>query len=203
MDIFKNNHDYERMVAGLYLFNSDSVVRTDNLFQGGKTFLDIFSIETGNNLVHILAYCLMPNHFHIIVKENSEGGVAKFMQKLSTSYAMYFNSKYKRTGSLFEGKFKSIHVDTDGYLNYLFRYVHLNPLKIVGYSWGKTVTSNTEKVRRFMDEYIYSSYHDYFGGERPQRIILAMKSVPEQFFKMNDLDILIKEWNSQGRSCLP
>ncbi len=73
----------------------------------------------------------MPNHFHILFKQEKEQGITTFMQKLSTAYVMYYNKKYKRSGGLFEGKFKSKYAGEDRYLKYLFSYIHLNPLKIL------------------------------------------------------------------------
>ena len=77
------------------------------------------------NLVEIVAYALLPNHFHLILKEIIPGGISKFMQKLGTSYTMYFNKKYKRTGVLFQGKFKGKEVE-DVHLDYLSAYVNTN-----------------------------------------------------------------------------
>jgi len=70
----------------------------------------------------------MPNHYHILASAKADGGLTKFMQKLATGYSMYFNKKYDRTGTLFEGRFKAKHADSDEYLKYLFSYIHLNPV---------------------------------------------------------------------------
>jgi REP element-mobilizing transposase RayT len=82
--------------------------------------------DTRDDLVSIVAYCLMPNHFHLVLKQESEGGISKFMQKLGTSYTMYFNQKYKRSGSLFQGKFKANMIDGEFGLPVLSVYVNLN-----------------------------------------------------------------------------
>ncbi len=79
--------------------------------------------------VQIIAYCLMPNHFHLLLKLIENEGITKFMMSLCKSYTQAINKKYKRTGTLFEGPYKSIHVDRDEYLWHLCRYIHLNPLK--------------------------------------------------------------------------
>jgi len=78
------------------------------------------------NLVSIISYCLLPNHFHLVLKQESEDGISKFMQKLGTSYTMYFNQKYKRSGSLFQGKFKANMIDGEFGLPVLSVYVNLN-----------------------------------------------------------------------------
>lgn len=78
------------------------------------------------NLVSIISYCLLPNHFHLVLKQESEDGISRFMQKLGTSYTMYFNQKYKRSGSLFQGKFKANMIDGEFGLPVLSVYVNLN-----------------------------------------------------------------------------
>ena len=99
--IFHDKQDYSRLVDLLYACNSENNFRMFGLSRG-QSFYDF---ERDKKLVSIGAYCLMPNHFHLLVTEKDDGGISKFMQKVSTAYVMYYNKKYKRTGSLFEGKF--------------------------------------------------------------------------------------------------
>ena len=80
--------------------------------------------------VELVCFALMPNHIHLLVKQVSEDGIIKFMRSLSTSYVMYFNKKYKRTGSLFQGTYKGIVIPTDDYMQHLSGYIHRNPMKI-------------------------------------------------------------------------
>ena len=77
--------------------------------------------------IELLAYCLMPNHFHLVLKQHRVDAITDFMKALLTRYAMYFNKKYNRVGSLFQGKFRAVAIYTDEYLLHLSRYVHLNP----------------------------------------------------------------------------
>ncbi len=81
--------------------------------------MEFLSLPRGNQLVSIGAYCLMSNHLHLLLREEEESGISLFMQKVSTAYTMYFNRKYKRTGSLFAGRFKAQHAGNDNYLKYL------------------------------------------------------------------------------------
>ncbi|MDR3558802.1 MAG: transposase, partial [Candidatus Pacebacteria bacterium] len=99
-------------------------------------------------LVDIIAYCLNPNHYHFILKQNKDKGIEKFMQKLSTSHTMYFNKKYQRSGALFQGRYKSIHIDSNEYLLYLSCYVNANHF-IHGYN--------------SVEDWPYCSYPDYLG----------------------------------------
>ena len=133
----------------------------------------------------------MPNHFHILAKEVIEGGISKFMSKLSTGYSMYFNRKYKRSGSLFEGRFKIIHANRDEYLKYLFVYIHLNPIKLIDPSWKEKGIKDMLKVEKYLASYKYSSYLDYNGVSRLENGLLDINSFPEYFCSKKNLMILI------------
>ena len=78
--------------------------------------------------VTVVAHCLMDNHYHLLLQQNSDSGVSKFMQRLGNSYTKYFNRKNDRCGRLFESKYKSRHVYYEAYLVHLIRYIHMNPL---------------------------------------------------------------------------
>jgi putative transposase len=77
--------------------------------------------------VNLISFCLMPNHFHLLIKQTSLTGMTKLIRAICTNYVMYFNKKYKRVGTLFQGKYKAALVDNDEYLLHLSRYIHLNP----------------------------------------------------------------------------
>lgn len=80
--------------------------------------------------IDLIAFCLMPNHFHFLAKQKTIDGITKFMRAICTNYVMYFNKKYDRVGTLFQGKYKGVLLDNDTYLLHLSRYIHLNPVKI-------------------------------------------------------------------------
>mgnify|MGYP005642564509 CR=1 FL=1 len=194
--IFNDNNDYRRFMALLYLCNgTESVVmRPLHNYQGVPLVVKIFSFERGEQLVDIGSYCLMPNHFHILVTERVEGGISQFMEKLATAYVMYFNTKNERRGSLFEGPFKVKHIDSDSYLNWVFSYIHLNPVKLVDSNWKESGISNPTAVKDFINDYKYSSYSDYFLGDRTESVILNKETFSDDFTQLNDLDELIKEF---------
>ena len=151
-------------------------------------------VEIEENLVDIGSYCLMPNHFHILVHERAEGGISKFMQKLSTAYSMYFNTKYERTGVLFEGRFKAQHANTDNYLKYLFAYIHLNPVKLIDSQWKENGIIDRAKAQRYLKTYRFSSYLDYLGKKRPENMILNKDVFPEYFENFSEFRDFIDEW---------
>ena len=189
-EIFHDKEDYFRFLSLLYACNSHINFKADDINRN-KTPYDF---ERGKNIVSIGAYCLMSNHFHILVREIECGGISKFMQKASTAYSMYYNKKYNRTGSLFEGKFKSQHANTDRYLKYLFSYIHLNPIKNIDENWKEKGVKNLSTTVEYLNKYEYSSCLDYFGIKRIQNIILSTKNFPEYFPKKEILIRDIFDW---------
>jgi len=106
-----------------------------------------------DKLVNFVCYCLNPNHYHFILEQVAEKGVEKFMHRLSTGYTKYFNLKYKRSGVLFQGRYKAVHIDSNEYLLHLSAYVNLND-KVHG------LGSSTSK----------SSFGEYFGYDKPNKM---------------------------------
>lgn len=151
-------------------------------------------IPRGETIVDIGAWCLMPNHFHLILKEKVENGISMFMKKLLTGYSMYFNVKEQRKGKLFEGKFQAKHLDYDQYLKYEFTYVHLNPISLVDSGWKEKYIEDNKRAKNFLDNYEYSSYLDYKGIERPEGEILNKESFPEYFETAADFEEMVDEW---------
>lgn len=106
--------------------------------------------------VTILAYCLMPNHIHLLLRQDSNESIDKFIHRLHTAYTMFFNIKYERLGAVFQSRFKSKLIETDEYLIHISRYIHLNPLGILR-AQGQALNSQ-------LSGYRWSSYHEYIGN---------------------------------------
>jgi len=121
-EIFIEPRDSERFFRGMNEFNVTEPI--------GSIFENSFRQEPLGRktpkLVNFVCYCINPNHYHFILEQVSDRGIEKFMQRFGTGYTNYFNKKYNRTGSLFQGKFKSVHVDSNEYLLHLSAYVNLN-----------------------------------------------------------------------------
>lgn len=190
--IFKSKNDHIRFVELLYITNTVDDLNFFDLKRANS--FNVFSIERNNPLVAIGAYCLMPNHFHLLLTPLVEGGISKFMQKISTSYSMYFNNRYKRTGGLFEGKFKAQHIDNDRYLKYLFSYIHLNPVKLIQKDWKEKGIINKDEVLEYLGKYEFNSYLDYCGNARPENFILETKSFPSYFPNKINFQKEIFDW---------
>ena len=190
--IFHDTEDYLRIVNLFYLCNSENNFKFFILNRGRSN--DPYLFERGKQLVSVGAYCIMPNHFHILITEKQEGGISKFMQKLTTAYVMYYNKKYKRTGSLFEGKFKSGYIDNDRYLKYLFSYIHLNPIKLLQTDWKEKGIKNKKQALEYLNKYKYSSFFDYLNINRKQNNILNKESFPNYFENQKIFEEEIFEW---------
>ena len=175
--IFLDPEDYMHFIGLLYACNQKGSLKIGNLKKGQT----LFDLDRDDFLVSIGAYCLMPNHFHILTTQVGDEKISNFMQKLSTAYSMYFNKKYQRTGSLFEGKFKAQHLDTDRYLKYIFSYIHLNPVKLIQGDWKEVGIKNQEEAFAYLDAYRYSSYLDFLKGGRTQGKILNIGVFPKYF----------------------
>ncbi|OGN01512.1 MAG: hypothetical protein A3B91_00040 [Candidatus Yanofskybacteria bacterium RIFCSPHIGHO2_02_FULL_41_29] len=105
----------------------------------------------------------MPNHFHLLIRQKADNGIVQFMRKLGTGYAMYFNKKYDRVGSLFQGKFKAVLINEDEHFKYLPYYIHLNSLDLISPEWREFKIKDYNKAINFLNKYRWSSYLDYSG----------------------------------------
>ena len=188
-DIFLDHNDRERFLRMLYIANATKPV----VFRTTKDVAYPL-IDRGAQKLAIGAYCLMPNHFHLLVKETTEGGLSAFMEKLMTGYSMYFNKRYTRVGPLFQGRFKAEHVNRDEYLKYLFSYIHLNPVKIVDPSWKETGIAKRDFAKRHLSSYRHSSFLDYTGVLREENDILSRKEFPEYFAQPHEFSDFIDDW---------
>lgn len=158
-DIFNNDSDRLRFVKGLAIFNDKRpVTNSDIKFQDSESVL----IQR-ESLVSILAFCLMPNHFHLLLKPLVDDGITKFMRKIGVGYANYFNLKYKRVGSLFQGRFKSVLISNESQYLYIPFYIHLNPLDLRFPDWRDKGIKEQKTAIKFLDNYKWSSHADYRG----------------------------------------
>lgn len=197
--IFKSTQDYKRFVMLLYVANSINPIRLDNLLNvAGLKYADVFRYARGEKLVSIGAWCLMTNHFHLLLKEQVTGGISSFMKKLGTAYSMYFNIRHDRSGALFEHPFKSRLVNEDSHLKHLFGYIHLNPLDIEFSGWKDSLTKPSSHAwKSFLAEYPYSSYADIHELGRSERSILDLKEFPEYFQERKDFQFFIDSYLSE------
>ncbi|HDH07675.1 MAG TPA: hypothetical protein ENG89_01500 [Candidatus Moranbacteria bacterium] len=155
--IFSDKKDYQRFLLSIDLLNDNK----DGLMENWRNLIKVnpkarLSERVSERvlkiagkrkpLVEFVAYCINPNHYHFILKQVTEKGIERFMHKLGTSYTKYFNKKNKRSGVLFQGKFKATHIDSNEYLLYLSAYVNNNYF-IHGYSQKDREYSSREEYK--------------------------------------------------------
>lgn len=158
-------HVYNRSAFGVKLFEREreaqafvrtliyyTLVKPPRRLSFEKRYRDNIT-DFDKRLVTILAYCVMPNHFHLLLKQEVEGGISKYMQRLTLSFVRYYNTLHKQKGPLFESKFKAVLIESENQLLHVSRYIHLNP-----------------SSARLVDdpiEYPYSTFSYYVhGGEQ-------------------------------------
>lgn len=129
-DIFSDEKDIERFLLCMKLFSyKDPVGSLELALREQEQFVDVRQLQIpkdNKRLVSFVEYCLNPNHFHFILKQEIEGGISEFMKRLQGGYTRYFNDKNKRTGALLQGKFKSSYAEREKYFGMLFAYVMWN-----------------------------------------------------------------------------
>jgi putative transposase len=161
--IFMNEKDYFRFIHDLFEFNDVASVNThhrNNVADVGRPPIKRHKRQL---LVRLHAFCLMPNHYHLLVTPLVENGVSLFMKKLNMGYAKYFNEKYKRSGALFQGKYKSVPIITDAHFLHIPYYIHFNPLDIEMYEWRERGVKNFREAEKYLKKYRWSSHMDYLG----------------------------------------
>lgn len=153
--IFLDDQDYRVFLSYFKLYltpkeESASEILKSNLKieNKEKEISEIYQLNNFFNKIYLISYVLMPNHFHIELKQNNKKDIESFMRSLITKYSKYFNKKYQRVGPLFQGRYKAILVQSTEYLLYLSKYIHLNPVDIL--SQGQS-----------LEEYPWSSYPVY------------------------------------------
>lgn len=161
--VFKNEPDYYRGIFSIYEFNNIKPVdmrkrreqRKIEKSSGGQPFDD------RDLLVEILSFCFMPNHIHLLLKQIKDNGISKFMLKVGTGYASYFNKKYKRAGHLFQSRFGAVHIRTEEQFKNVFVYIHTNPISLIVPKWKEEGIEAPQRAVDFLESYRWSSYLDY------------------------------------------
>lgn len=195
--IFLSEGDRWRFLQGMYLFNDET--GSANLLyrleqEKGRMHFGILREYMDQNsaerkpLVRIMADCLKQNHYHFAIEEIQENGISRFMQKLGTGYTKYFNKKYERVGSLFQGVFKAVEVKSDEQLMYLIAYINaINPGQELEPEL-KSAAQNPEEILGFIKEHFPWSTHLEYLGRRDsiivdKGVIETLFSTPKQYRK--------------------
>lgn len=174
-DLFRDNHDYRTLLYLLRKYLEVGFQERKYTPKGEEYFVEPNHVYTDVDLV---AYCLMPNHFHLLLYQKTLMGMPMLVARLCTNYATYFNQKYGTEGSPFQGTYKAVGVKNENQLLHLSRYIHANP-------WELSTEINLE-------EYPYSSYKYCFGSERPKW--LQLEWVKNSFSRSEDYRSFVNDY---------
>lgn len=164
-DIVLDDKDRVRFIHDLYVFNDQNP--TPNFILPHRHE----NLRKRKMLVDIHTFCLMNNHYHILVTERVEGGISLFMLKLNMGYTKYFNERYERSGALWQGKYRKVLIERDAHFLYIPFYVHLNPLDYIYPEWRSGKVKAPQKALQSLLEYRWSSHLDYLGVKNFPSII--------------------------------
>jgi len=192
--IFIDEQDKERFQKLLYLCNGQKALDFRAIPQG----LDAYDYDKGERLVAIGSYSLMDNHLHLLMHEIVDGGISAFMQKIGTAHTMFFNKKYDRSGSLFQGPFKAKHLDSDEYLKHIFAYIHLNQIDLIESGWKEKKIRNMRKVIEHLESYKFSSLPDHLDIRRKENKILNLSYFPKYFETVEEVWDELGDWLEDG-----
>jgi putative transposase len=200
--IFKNPQDSSRFIFGLEFFSDKEHINLWSILgrsKGTRGVSDTPRVERLEKkraqgrapIVEIHAFALMPNHFHLILREIIPSGISLFMQRLS-GYSRYFNEQYKRNGVLFESRFKAVHIKDDIQLNNAFVYVHTNPVALWEKGWKEFEVKNPKTALQKLSEFNQSSYLDYIA--EPRFLFLTTKFFFDFYGNKNKCRMAIEDW---------
>ena len=171
--VFEGDGDYFRFISSLYEFNNKDKIKMRDRILERMALKQNYTFSKGvdkakkvrEKIVEVIAFCLMPNHYHLILRQIADNGISIFMQKIGSGYTNYFNQKYDRVGggSLFQGKFKAIHMAENRQFLNLITYVFANPAGIIYPEWKDNGLVDPGKTIDFLNSYRWSSYLDSIG----------------------------------------
>ncbi|MBI5644640.1 transposase [Candidatus Kaiserbacteria bacterium] len=157
--------DHARFVHDMYEFN-DSKPAGNAYRRFGSQMMDLRNPSFDREpIVDIHGWCLMKNHYHLLLSERREGGLSTFLRKLNVGYANYFNERNTRAGTLFQGRTKKILIDSDAHFLHILHYIHLNPLDFLkgAEQWRSLRVRDADTALKHLSSYRWSSYMDYCG----------------------------------------
>lgn len=192
--------DYKRFLEGLKEFNTSELVtiqlirKLHNCSLVSDPSANLVSGRVANNqpLVKILCYCLMPNHFHLLLKQITDNGIQEFVKKVCGGYTSYFNIKNERQGHLFQGPFKAVLVDKESQFLHLSRYIHLNALDLFQPEWREGKITDWEGAKNFLEQYPWSSYPVFVGKQTSD--FCRPELLSEIFKTPKDYESHLKDW---------
>lgn len=185
-DIFLDDQDRLRCIHDLFEFND--LEPADKFLKYSEVKLPKVERNPRKLIVEILTFYLGNNHFHLMLRQKKENGITLFMRKFGTGYTNYFNQKYERVGSLFQGPFKASLIKTESHFIHLPYYIHLNALDSITPEWRDRKIKDIDKAIKFLDSYRWSSHLDYLGKKNfpsvtQREFLMEFWGGPEEYRK--------------------
>lgn len=199
---FTDYKNSKRLKQAFLLANSTYSSRAFQFLRDNKnaTIKDAIELAArGEKLVDVLCYTIMPDHYHLLLKERREKGISSFIHKCNISVAKYINIKNNRSGPLFESLFKSKHITTNDYLLHLSLYIHLNPLDfLIGRQWRKHRMRNWGQIKNKLINYPYSSLKNFLDVNHEDKIISGKEIITDQFKNTNEYELFLRDWSEES-----
>ena len=179
--VFLDNSDFMRALICLVTFNDNknSPINLSRFIKEPTRLVKQYTPDNRERLVDIIAFTLLPTHYHLFVMEKTEEGISRFMHRLSKGYARYFNFKNERKGTLWHATFGARHVNSQAYFIHIISYIHLNILDLYYPIWRGGKIKNWDKITPKLASYPWSSYTYYRTGSSQIPFIELILSKPD------------------------
>jgi len=198
-NIFLNDDDYLRFTENLSRFNNEDFNSEAISWRPGHYGALGANNDKRESLVDLLAFCLMPNHYHLLIRPIFDDGLSKFVQKMNHGYAQYFNRKNNRQGTLFESRYKIVPIISEAHFTHIPYYIHFNPLDLIGSGWRKNEIGDMNTELRFIDSYRWSSHLDY-SGTRNFPSVTSREFLLNRFGDPDGYKKSVRDWLSDRKS---
>lgn len=199
---FRNNKNSSRLSQSFLLANSTKSSDAFQFLRNNKeaTIEQALKISRqGEKLVDVLCYSIMPDHYHLLLKELIDNGISSFIRKCNISIAKYVNIKDERKGSLFDSRFNAKHIDKNEYLLHLSLYIHLNPLDILsGKEWRINKLRDWFLIKKKLLEYPWSSLKSFLSDDYCDEIISGTEIILSQFNNKKEYESFLQDWSEDN-----
>lgn len=196
---FKDSRQAERLAQSFLISNSTKSTQAFQFLRNNKDAPieeTLKIVKEGEKLVDVLCYSIMPDHYHLLIRELKENGISNFIRKCNISIAKYVNIKNDRRGTLFESRFNAKHINTNEYLIHLSLYIHLNPLDILsGRDWRTHKLKDWPTEKEKLLNYPWSSLKAFLDKNHNDLIISGTDIILSQFDNNKDYELFLQEWS--------